>query len=98
MAYEIHWLRRASEELEAIFRFYNHFASDKVAKFRVETIINSVDNLEFMPFLGQKDEDFTYIREYRYLVVLTYKVYYFVEGHDVFVASVWDCRQGSEAF
>lgn len=51
-----------------------------------------------MPYLGRKDEDFTHIREYRYMVVLTYKVYYFVEDDGVYIASIWDCRQGGKAF
>ena len=61
-------------------------------------IVHLVDYLETMPFLGKKDEDFTQIMEYRYLVVLTYKIYYFVEDHNVYIASIWDCRQGMSAF
>ena len=94
MAYEIHWLRRASNELDAIYQFYCEFASEKVAKRRIAKIIHSVDLLENMPFLGREDEDFVHIRLYRYVVVLTYKVYYFVEDNGVFIASIWDCRQG----
>ena len=51
-----------------------------------------------MPYLGRKDEVFTHIRDYRYVVVLTYKVYYFVEDDGVYIASIWDCRQGGKAF
>jgi plasmid stabilization system protein ParE len=98
MAYEIHWLRRASNELDAIYQFYCEFASEKVAKRRISKIIHSVDLLENMPFLGMEDEDFLHIRPYRYVVVLTYKVYYFVEDDGVFIASIWDCRQGGRAF
>jgi len=32
MAFEIHWLRRASNELDAIHQFYSEFASEQVAK------------------------------------------------------------------
>lgn len=74
MAYEIHWLRRASNELDAIYQFYSEFAGEQVAKRRIGRIIHSVDLLQNMPYLGRKDEDFTHIREYRYMVVLTYKV------------------------
>ena len=98
MAYEIHWLRRASNELDAIYQFYCEFASEKVAKRRISKIIHSVDLLENMPFLGMEDEDFLHIRPYRYVVVLTYKVYYFVEDDGVFIASIWDCRQGGRDF
>ena len=98
MVCEVHWLRRASDELEAIFQFYCHLAGEQVAKRRVGRIIHEVDHLESMPFLGKQDEEFTQIREYRYLVVLAYKIYYFVEDDKVFVASIWDCRQGGKAF
>lgn len=98
MAYEIHWLRRASNELDAIYQFYSEFASEQVAKRRIGKIIHSVDLLQNMPYLGRQDEDFAHIRSYRYVVVLTYKVYYFVEDDGVYIASVWDCRQGGGAF
>lgn len=98
MVYEIHWLRRASNELEAIFQFYNHLAGEKVAKNWVGLIIHAVKQLEVMPYLGRVDEEFVHIRQYRYLVVLRYKVYYFLENGKVFIASVWDCRQGNRTF
>lgn len=98
MAYEIHWLRRASNELDAIYQFYCGFASEQVAKRKVGTIIHSVDLLQNMPYLGREDDIFTHIRKYRYMVVLSYKVYYFVEDNGVYIASIWDCRQGGKAF
>ena len=98
MVCEIHWLRRASDELEAIFQFYCRLAGEQVAKRRIGIIIHEVNYLESMPFLGKQDEEFTQIRKYRYLVVLAYKIYYFVEDDKVFVASIWDCRQGGKAF
>ena len=98
MAFELHWLRRASNELDAIHQFYSEFASEQVAKRRIGKIIHSVDLLQTMPYLGRKDEEFTHIRSYRYLVVLTYKVYYFVEDDGVYIASIWDCRQGGGVF
>ena len=98
MAFEIHWLRRASNELDAIHQFYSEFASEQVAKCRIGIIIHSVDLLQTMPYLGRMDEEFTHIRSYRYLIVLTYKVYYFVEDDGVYIASIWDCRQGGAAF
>lgn len=98
MAYEIHWLKRASDELDSIFQFYKQHTSKEVADGRVGAIIRCVGLLETMPFLGRKDIEFTHIRNYRYLVVLTYKVYYFVENGNIFITSIWDCRQGGEAF
>ena len=98
MVYKIHWLRRASNELDEIFQFYSKFASTQVAKRRVGKIINSISKLQSMPNLGRKDENFQHIRAYRFLIVLTYKVYYFIEDNDVYIASIWDCRLGSSTF
>lgn len=98
MAYELHWLRRASNELDAIYNFYSEIASEQVAKRRIGKIVHRVDLLQTMPYLGRMDEDFTHIRAYRYLVVLTYKVFYFVEDNGVYIVSIWDCRQGGGAF
>lgn len=98
MGYEIHWLRRASDELDSIYQFYKQFASEEVAVNRVAAIIRCVGFLETMPFLGRKDEEFVHIRAYRYLVVLVYKVFYFVEDRTIYIASIWDCRQGGKTF
>lgn len=98
MAYKLFWLRRASNELDEIYQFYGELASVQVAKRRVGKIIEAVNHLQTMPYLGRKDEEFEHIRAYRYLIVLTYKVYYFIEGDTVFIASIWDCRQGGKAF
>ena len=62
--YEIHWLRRASTELDTIYRFYSQFASELVAKRRIGKIIHSADLLKTMPYLGRKDEDFIQIFVY----------------------------------
>ena len=98
MACEIRWLRRASNELDAIFQFYSEFASRQVAQRRLGKILHSIGNLHEMPYIGMQDEEFTEIKAYRYLIVLTYKVYYFVEDNNVYIASIWDCRQGGKAF
>ncbi len=93
MAFKIHWLRQASKDIDAIFQFYSQYASQQVAQRRISKIVRCIDSLEKMPYLGRIDEEFTRGLCYRYLVV-TYKVYYFVEGDGVYIASVWDCRKG----
>lgn len=98
MAFKVHWLKRASNELDDIFQFYSEFASPQVAKRRIGKITQVVGHLQTMPYLGRQDEDFTEIKAYRYLIVLSYKVYYFIVNEEVFIASIWDCRQGGKAF
>lgn len=97
MAYKIHWLRRASNELSDIYKFYYRFASEQVAIRRISSIVHCVGHLEIMPYLGKEDEEFDLIRSYRYLVVLSYKIYYFIENDGIYIASIWDCRQGGGA-
>lgn len=93
MVFKIHWLRQASNDIDAIFQFYCQFASKQVAQRRIGKIIRCVEALEKMPYLGRIDEEFTSGLCYRYLVVLSYRVYYFVESDGVYIASVWDCRK-----
>lgn len=98
MAYKLFWLRRASNELDEIYQFYSELANVQVAKRRIGKITEAVNHLQTMPYLGRKDEEFEHIRAYLYLIVLTYKVYYFIEDDGVYIASIWDCRQGGRAF
>ena len=98
MDYEIRWLRRASTELTKIYHYYEQVAGKKVAIRRLGRISESVLKLKDMPYLGVLDQDFPHEPNYRHLTVLDYKIYYFVDETVVYIASIWDCRQGSEAF
>lgn len=60
MAFEIHWLRRATSDLNSIFQFYSQFAGEQVASRRIGKIVHCVDLLEAMSYLGKKDEEFAY--------------------------------------
>ena len=51
-----------------------------------------------MPNIGHLDEDHPHTPSYRYLVVLDYRIYYFIEEQTIYIAAIWDCRQGSPVF
>ncbi len=51
-----------------------------------------------MPHIGHLDKDYPHTPSYRYLVVLDYRIYYFIEEQTVYIAAIWDCRQGSPVF
>ena len=51
-----------------------------------------------MPNIGPIDEEFPHTPNYHYLVVMDYRIYYFVEEQTVFIAAIWDCRQGGDVF
>ena len=95
---EIRWLRRASNELTEIYNYYRFVAGSKVATKRLGIISQAVLRLKTMPNLGVLDEEFAHEPCYRHLTVLDYKIYYFVEDNIIYVASIWDCRHGHEAF
>ena len=48
--------------------------------------------------LNTVDENFQHTPSYRYLVVLDYRIYYFTEDQTVYIAAIWDCRQGGRVF
>ena len=77
---------------------YRNVAGEKVALNRLSKIIDSTDIIEYMPFIGQRDNEYPHTPGYRYLTVLDYRIYYYVEDNIVNIAAIWDCRQGSKVF
>ena len=98
MAYSIQWTRRASSDIDHIYRFYLEKAGARIASSRLLKIKRDIAHLKSMPNIGPLDSDYPHTPTFRYLTVLSYKVYYFVEEQDVFIAAIWDCRQGGKDF
>lgn len=94
MGLTVYWTDFALNQLEQIFDFYKYKAGVEVSKRLVTQIIDRTLLLENSPFIGTK-EPFLERRakEYRYLVEGNYKIIYSVEGSDIWVSSVFDCRQ-----
>ena len=98
MAYKIHWSPRASDDFDAIYTYYRNVAGKQVALNRLSKIIDAADIIEYMPYIGQRDKEYPHTPDYRYLTVLDYRIYYYVEDNIVNIAAIWDCRQGSKVF
>ena len=98
MAYRIHWLQRAAKDFDDIYQYYRQVAGEGVAKRRLVKLLQATADIEFMPNIGPIDEEFPHTPNYHYLVVMDYRIYYFVEEQTVFIAAIWDCRQGGDVF
>ena len=98
MAYSIQWSRRASYDIARIYQFYLAKAGEMVALRRLQKIKQDMECLKFMPSIGPTDEEYRHTPTYRYLTVLDYRIYYFVEDDVVVIAAIWDCRQGGKIF
>lgn len=98
MAYKNHWLQRAAKDFDDIYQYYKKVAGEGVAKRRLAKILQATSSIEFMPNIGPLDNEFPHTPSYHYLVVMDYKIYYFVEEQAVFIAAIWDCRQGGKVF
>ena len=93
MDYKIHWLRSATEDFRSIFLYYSTVGGERVAKKRLSKILQATSYLETMSYMGKQDDDLKKISGYRYIVVMTYRIYYFVEDDNVYIASIWDYRR-----
>ncbi|MBQ1654574.1 MAG: type II toxin-antitoxin system RelE/ParE family toxin [Bacteroidales bacterium] len=98
MTYKIHWLQRAAKDFDDIYLYYKQVAGDSVAQRRMSKILQATSNLKYLPNIGPIDGDFQHIPSYRYLVVMDYRIYYFTEGQTIYIAAIWDCRQGGKVF
>ena len=98
MTYKNRWLQRAANNFDEIYSYYKLVAGENTAKRRLSQILQATDILEVMPNIGKIDEEFPHTPCYRYLIVLDYRIYYFVDGQTIYIAAIWDCRQGGKAF
>jgi len=91
---KIEWSSLAEDQLKDIYSYYSLKASPKVARNIISKIIEKVDILLNNPFLGAKEELLSqYPQDFRFLVVDSYKLIYWIEENSIIIASVFDCRQ-----
>jgi plasmid stabilization system protein ParE len=97
MAVTIVWTDEATEDLRNIYDYYNIVAGFRVAENMVIDIVESSFQLKTQPYGGQK-EPLLKSREleYRYIVAGNYKLIYQIDKTNVYIASVFDCRQNPE--
>jgi len=91
---EIVWLPLAEKALDDIFLFYLD-KSVIVAQKMISDILSAVANLANFPEIAAREQTLINRPEgFRSLVVRHhYKVVYFVDNQQIYIADVWDCRQ-----
>ncbi len=96
MGLAIFWTQFAEDKLTDIFEYHNYNVGVKVAQNLVTEIIEESLKLSRNPYIGQKEELLMErAQEYRYLVVKSYKIIYWVDlpNQRILVANVFDTRQ-----
>ncbi len=96
MRLEVFWTQFAEDKLTDIFEYHSYKAGVKVAQNLVSQIIEESLKLSRNPSIGQKEELLIgRLQEYRYLVVKSYKIIYWVDDLNqmILVANVFDTRQ-----
>lgn len=94
MAAEVIWTEPALQELNDIYVYYSEHKSEIVAVKLFNTIVNAADRLGLFPEMGTTEELLKNRRKcYRSLIEGNYKVVYYVEDNNVYIALIWDCRQ-----
>ena len=87
----------AEKQLKQIFEYYAEHASKRIAKDVVKQIVQHSDILKSNPQIGVLEERLMNRSfQYRFLVFLHYKIYYFSVPEGVVIASVFDSRQDPE--
>ena len=87
------WLNSARNDMRDIKRYYLNLAGYAVAKRLIKKITDAVSLLRGNPLLGRKDDSFAFVREYRYIIVGYYKIYYFEYSGSIYIVAIWDTRQ-----
>jgi len=89
----IEWSSLAEVQLKDIYIYYSLNATPRIARNIISKIIEKVDIL-LNTFLGAKEELLSqYPQDFRFLVVDSYKLIYWIEENSIIIASVFDCRQ-----
>ncbi|AVR45676.1 type II toxin-antitoxin system RelE/ParE family toxin [Christiangramia fulva] len=99
MELTVYWTQLAEDKLEDIFHYYKYKASKRVAADIINGIIDSTNDLEKTPEIGQK-EFLLKEREqdFRYLIFKNYKIIYWINKNQqrIEITNVFDTRQNPE--
>lgn len=94
----INWLEPARERIDSIFDYLKPVAGIRVARKVVRDLYARPGILIRNPLAGPREESVEDQPEgYRYLVEGNYKIIYFVDGDQINIATVWDCRMDPAA-
>jgi plasmid stabilization system protein ParE len=94
MEMKIVWLEPALQRVQEIFDYYKEVAGEGTAQkivrelyTRPEILVQNPQSGTREPLLENRPEEF------RYLVEGNYKIIYYIDGADVLISTVFDCRQ-----
>ncbi|MBQ7945254.1 MAG: type II toxin-antitoxin system RelE/ParE family toxin [Bacteroidales bacterium] len=99
---ELLWTKRAVQHLENVYYYHLEFTkSEKLARKIYNDILNESLRLKEFPFIGSREIAISNTDiEYRSIIVARglYKLIYFVDGHKVIVAVIWNCKMNPEYY
>jgi plasmid stabilization system protein ParE len=91
------WSVGAKRDLRQIHAFYAEHASSNVAKRMVERIVSRANQLIDAPYSGTLEKHLEGKKyPYRFLVFRYFKVHYIVNGEQIVIVGVFDCRQNPD--
>ena len=91
------WTDEATDDLQDIFGYYTVEASRQVAEKMIAGLIEATQLLVHQPNMGQKEPLLSDRKSnFRYLVKGNYKIIYWIDAEEIYVAAVFDCRQNPE--
>lgn len=96
MELKLLWTVEARNDLKNIYDYHFEVAGERIATKLTAAIVLNTVILKRNSEVGQREELLSdRLREFRYLVVGSYKVIYWIDGkfNTVHTASVFDCRQ-----
>ena len=94
MELKIFWTDKAKNDLKVIYSYFFNLASKKVAKSITKKIVERTFDLKSNPNLGAIEESLMHRKfSYRSIIDGNYKIIYFVDNYNIFISTVFDCRQ-----
>lgn len=95
---EVIWTQRATERLRAVFDYHHQIAGLRTARHIAQGITNDALRLSNHPNLGRVEENLSSDhRAIRSMVTRKhYKLLYQVVQQDIYIVSLFDCRQNPE--
>jgi plasmid stabilization system protein ParE len=84
----------AKEQLRDIHSYYEKVASTRVAVKIVNKILDSVEQLSYLPGIGSNEQLLSAMGlKHKFLVSGNYKIIFRREGSVVYITDIFDCRQ-----
>lgn len=87
----------AWNDIDSIYNYYSTTASEKIARKICLKIIAALEQIEKHPKSGAAEQQLSFLnKNYRRVISGNYKIIYRVSEKEIFVVTVFDCRQDPE--